>query len=833
MLEHRGPGESLAFRSMKTQSFFPAALSLLILNGPALHGQSIPNPGFETDTFTIWPGYAGQNGGITGWTFTGGVGLNPASGNPFADNGAVPQGNNVALIQSGSDVPATLGTTITGLAPGFTYVVRFRANQRAGYPAPAPAWSLNGEAFVPFSAAPAVGGANGYYYVSGVFTATNTIAAIVIGNQTIADTTLLVDDFTIAPVLPSVSAWAVSPWTDDATSGISAYTQWAWRFGSANNATINGATVTGVPGPNPAVFGRFAINIPNVFDGDTNTVTALGGTGSAEMATNFIWGGEPAAMSIEALTPGRTYVVSFFSMGWEAAGGRVLSFSSGGQHLVIDQDQYGDNNGLRVDHTFVANLDMRSFTITPESIGTFHLYGLAVRQPLMVSTPADSGTGSLRWAVATAAAQPGPDFIAFDPSLSGQTITLDSHIPVTGAGGVTVDATTLPGGLTLGNSGGHRHFIIQSGSGLTLRGLSVVNGGGAGFLGAGGAILNDGMLTLTHCILSGNSAPDGAGGGAVFTASAGTLTLTHCTLSGNSATYGGAIGNLFGVMALTHCTLSGNSATIRGGAIENYDTAASLTHCTISDNASGSSGGGIYNASPLTLTNSIVAGNTTASGQGADIFNASLLTRVGANIVGNLSSSGGTDGGPPAISGNPLLAPLANYGGPTQTMALRPGSPARNAAAGSTATADQRAFPITGGADIGAYEAGTLANCPAFLAESLPATAPFALLGPAADFDNDGATNEDEWNSLTNPADATSVFRLSSVTRSGSNITISFPSILGGIYTLWYSDTLAAGSWISSGQPLIQGDDSIKSFTINSPAGVFRRFFQIRVAARR
>ena len=31
-------------------------------------------------------------------------------------------------------------------------------------------------------------------------------------------------------------------------------------------------------------------------------------------------------------------------------------------------------------------------------------------------------------------------------------------------------------------------------------------------------------------------------------------------------------------------------------------------------------------------------------------------------------------------SGDPLLAPLGDYGGPTQTMALRPGSPARNAA---------------------------------------------------------------------------------------------------------------------------------------------------------
>jgi hypothetical protein len=55
---------------------------------------------------------------------------------------------------------------------------------------------------------------------------------------------------------------------------------------------------------------------------------------------------------------------------------------------------------------------------------------------------------------------------------------------------------------------------------------------------------------------------------------------------------------------------------------------------------------------------------------------------------------------------NPHLGPLANNGGPTDTLALLPGSPATNAAdsAGRPAT-DQRGVPHPPGhCDIGAFQ---------------------------------------------------------------------------------------------------------------------------------
>ncbi len=133
--------------------------------------QAIPNAGFEANTFTVWPGYASGNGGvINGWTASAAtrVGLNPANGSPFADNGATPQGANVAFLQFVS----SLSTTIAGLTEGDTYRVTFRANSRgAPYAAPSATCSLNGGAAAGFTCSPPVGGTNPYYTVQQTFTA--------------------------------------------------------------------------------------------------------------------------------------------------------------------------------------------------------------------------------------------------------------------------------------------------------------------------------------------------------------------------------------------------------------------------------------------------------------------------------------------------------------------------------------------------------------------------------------------------------------------------------------------------------------------------------------
>ncbi len=338
--------------------------------------------------------------------------------------------------------------------------------------------------------------------------------------------------------------------------------------------------------------------------------------------------------------------------------------------------------------------------------------------PIVVTSNADTGSGTLRSALAAAAIIPGADTITFVPSLSGQTISLTSADPgdsfsgiqINDSGGVTVDASALPGGLTIddGTSTSYRLFAVTPGSSLSLIGLTLANGGGSGFNSIGGAIYNDqGTLTLTQCTLSENSAP--GVGGAIYNDSA-TLTLAQCTLSGNSAGTGGAIFNASGTLMLTQCTLSGNSAGY-GGAIFNLSGTLTLTQCTLSGNSADSGGGAIYNGTAtLMLTNCIAAGNTPS------------------NIVGSFTPNGNN-----LTSGNPLLAPLGDYGGPTQTMPPQPGSPAIEGVAPANVvpglTTDQRGVPFRDGnangivsPDIGAAEADVIVVTTAADENDTPAT---------------------------------------------------------------------------------------------------------------
>src|SRR5262249_20802826 len=118
-----------------------------------------------------------------------------------------------------------------------------------------------------------------------------------------------------------------------------------------------------------------------------------------------------------------------------------------------------------------------------------------------VTSPADSGDGSLR---AMIAAAQGGDQIVFDQTLQGKTITLTSgQLAIT----KSLDIEGL-GADKLAVSGNHasRIFSVSGGVTVTIAGLTMTGGRAVGAIG-GGAISNEGStLTLAHDVLSHNQA---------------------------------------------------------------------------------------------------------------------------------------------------------------------------------------------------------------------------------------------------------------------------------------------------------------------------------------
>jgi hypothetical protein len=75
-------------------------------------------------------------------------------------------------------------------------------------------------------------------------------------------------------------------------------------------------------------------------------------------------------------------------------------------------------------------------------------------------------------------------------------------------------------------------------------------------------VANYGTLTITHTIISGNTAIDGNGGG-VLNATGGLLTITNSTISDNRGFYyGGGMANR-GTLTITNSTIAGNTVTCR------------------------------------------------------------------------------------------------------------------------------------------------------------------------------------------------------------------------------------------------------------------------------
>jgi hypothetical protein len=270
------------------------------------------------------------------------------------------------------------------------------------------------------------------------------------------------------------------------------------------------------------------------------------------------------------------------------------------------------------------------------------------------------------------------------------------------SGTVTVTNCTFSG-----NSGS----AILNGGTLTVTGSSFSANSGSFY--GGGGIINEGhgSVTVSHSAFSRNRAARG-GGIANRAGADGTLTVANGTFSENIADVGGAIVNeYFSVLMVTNSTFGGTTGFFGGGGIASSWTglgipgATTVINSTFSGNSAGRDGG-IANSATLTvttMTSTIIANSSDG--------NCGTVTDGGHNLQWP-----GTDCGVTIRSSDPKLEPdsLKGNGGPTQTIALLPGSPAIDAGDPEVCANppmngfDQRGYvrPGTGSVNcsIGAYE---------------------------------------------------------------------------------------------------------------------------------
>jgi hypothetical protein len=334
------------------------------------------------------------------------------------------------------------------------------------------------------------------------------------------------------------------------------------------------------------------------------------------------------------------------------------------------------------------------------------------------------------------------DSIFVAPATYHETLFIYFNLEIIGSGAKT----------TIVDGGGVNSQVVVVGSEpkvqVTLSGMTFRNGAGEE---DGGGIYNCfGTLTVLDSIITGNRIASGHGsygyGAGIYNCPSSTLTLINTTISNNSALVGGAICN-GGTLTIKNSTFSGNVARQHeGGGIANYGT-LTITNSTFSGNIArrsllGSLAGGILNGGlfqstgTLAINNSTLSGNVARGGKGGGIFNVKGSTVVlqnsivanntGGNCHGAVSSNGYNlssdstcdfDGAGDLNNTDPDLGKLQNNGGPTQTIALLPGSPAIDSGNPSGCTdgnghllkTDQRGKPRpdkedTGGCDRGAYE---------------------------------------------------------------------------------------------------------------------------------
>jgi large repetitive protein len=232
---------------------------------------------------------------------------------------------------------------------------------------------------------------------------------------------------------------------------------------------------------------------------------------------------------------------------------------------------------------------------------------------------AGANTIDLAAGVTYALTRSGNDDSALDGDLD---ITGDLTINRVGASNAIIDANLTDrifdihsgvitiSGVTLTHGSAHEGGAIQNNGTLTLNSSTITNNTAYTY---GGGIYNYGTLTLNNSLVSGNmDIGPTANGGGIFNGN--NLTVVNSTISGNTAGGGGGGVANFGTAIFTNSTISGNSGPYGGGIRNNHHL--TLTQSTLSSNTATSLGGGFFNegSAVANIAGSTLSSNTSLTG---------------------------------------------------------------------------------------------------------------------------------------------------------------------------------------------------------------------------
>ena len=466
---------------------------------------------------------------------------------------------------------------------------------------------------------------------------------------------------------------------------------------------------------------------------------------------------------------------------------------------------------------------------------------------------------------------PGADLLTVQRSTAGGTPQF-SIFRTAGTLTINISGLTISGGIAaLGEDGGG--IFIQNNTTLTFTGVKISGNRTADAVliraGFGAGIYNRGILQIINSTVSGNitgqgssDVPDGGDGGGIYNASIGVLTVTNATISGNKTGNGspfsgqdgdgGGIFNLGGSVTLVNTTISGNTtgtSVVTGGGsgagIRSPSGQLKLTNCTVtnnvaSSNSGGSSIGGVgVGGTPATLRNTIIANNSAVSSPDVS----GTFNSLDYNLIENVTNGTFIGTTTHNITGiDPLLGPLQDNGGPTQTHAPQTGSPAIDSAnncvfdntcspsLGASITTDQRGGTFTRNADgdgngsmvvdIGAFEVQQAPAPPLSISNVSPRagrtsggqqiqlTGAFANLstvtmgGVSATWSYTNGAGDTSAITVTTPAHALGAVQIDLTPTSGSPY--SKPNAFAYLPTVFTDDTIVVGQTTVKAQHIIE-----------------------------